>query len=151
MLCLFDLLVSPASQPAKGACFPYTGPKIRVLNGSSKHSHLGEDFCPCNLLFPLSSLLGSQILTWSPLFPSYSIPHIAFLQSWLYRGLSATLLLVFSETCSTYTWILTYSWGGMFCILQFHFLYSSLVPPLLYHSSLIWKFLLHVCAQIRGI
>ena len=35
LFCLFDLLVSPASQPAKGVCFPYIGPKIRVLNVQS--------------------------------------------------------------------------------------------------------------------
>ena len=57
---------------------------------SSKHSHLGEDFCPCDLLFLLNSLLGSQI---------YLITSLSFLLTFPYSFL--TVLVVQGSFCYT--------------------------------------------------
>ena len=56
-----------------------------------------EVLCPCNLPFLLNPLPGTEVLTWSLLFPFYSVLCESFLQPWLYKRLSASLQLVFSE------------------------------------------------------
>ena len=44
---------------------------------------------------------GAQVPTWSLFFLSYQITCGSFVQPWLYRSLSASLQLIFSEKCST--------------------------------------------------
>ena len=56
---------------------------------------------PWNLPPFLSPLPGAQVPTWSLFFPSCLIPRGSFLQPWLYKGLSASLQVVFSENYST--------------------------------------------------
>ena len=60
-----------------------------------------RDLHSCNLPFPVRPLSGAQVLTWLLYFPSYPILCGSFLQPWLYKSLSASLQLVFSENCST--------------------------------------------------
>ena len=56
-----------------------------------------EVLCPCNPSFLLNPLPGAEVLTWSLLFPFYSVLCESFLQPWLYKRLSVSLQLVFSE------------------------------------------------------
>ena len=71
-----------------------------------------EGLCPCDLPFPLSSLSMAQVLTWSLLFPSYPVLCGSFLQPWLYKSLSASLQLVFSENFPHVDVLLMCSCGG---------------------------------------
>ena len=68
--------------------------------------------------FSLSPFPGAQVPTQLLLFPSCPISHVSFLQPWLYRSLSASFQLVFSENFSTCRYIFNvFMGGGKFCIL----------------------------------
>ena len=82
-----------------------------------------EGLCPCNFAFPLSSLPGAQVPTWSLLFP--------FLQPWLYRSLSASLHLVFSENFPTCRCIFDAFMGEVEFHVLLHHVDSSYDDPVL--------------------
>ena len=66
---------------------------------------------PCDLPFLLRPLPDTHILTWFLLFPSFPIPCGSFLQPWLYRSLSVSFQLVFSENAPCVCVFLMCSWG----------------------------------------
>lgn len=53
---------------------PSVSPTSPPCNQGGSSSLYQEDLCFCILSFPLSLLLGKQVLTWSLVFPSYLIP-----------------------------------------------------------------------------
>ena len=89
----FVCLIGQSHQPPKQVrklVFPMQDLRLEYSMCSSKHSHLGEDFCPCDLLFLLNSLLGSQI---------YLITSLSFLLTFPYSFL--TVLVVQGSFCYT--------------------------------------------------
>ena len=106
----------PTSQGGSSSlcCTPGLRHPICGLN----HSPCREGLCPCNLPFPLSPLPGSQVPTWLLVFPSYPFLCESFLQPWLYRSLSDSFQLVFSENFSTCRCIFEVFIGGV----EFHVL-----------------------------
>ena len=88
------LLVPLPIQLAKGTELPSVRPQGWCTQNMASTAH--SQGSPL-----LSPLPGAQVPTLSPLFPSYPILYGSFLQPWLYRSLSATLQLVFSENFST--------------------------------------------------
>ena len=71
-----------------------------------------ELLCPCNLPFLLNPLSGAQVLTWSLLFPFYSVLCESLLQPWLYKRLSVSLQLVSSKNFPHVDVSLMCSWQG---------------------------------------
>ena len=97
------LLVPTVVQPAKGGLFPLRRtPGLGYSDYGFNHSlpRAGDD--PRNLFYPLSSLPGAELLTWSlsSLLVSL-VTCVSFLQPWLYSDSSSSFQLVFSDNFST--------------------------------------------------
>ena len=89
----------PTSQG--GLSPPCRNPGLGCPVFGSSHSLPRVRVCPCNHPFPLSPFPGAYIPTQSLLFFFYLIMCVSFLQPWLYKSVSASFQLVFSENCST--------------------------------------------------
>ena len=67
--------------------------------------------------------------------PSYPITCKTFLQTWLYKSLSASLQFVFSENCSTCRCIFDVSWGEVSSTSSYSTILIYLLYKLLYLLS----------------
>ena len=119
------LLVPTVVQPAKGGLFPLRRtPGLGYSDYGFNHSlpRAGDD--PRNLFYPLSSLPGAELLTWSlsSLLVSL-VTCVSFLQPWLY-----------SDSSSSYMEFSTLQFMQFFHI-------SVIIYPMTIHQGIFFVFL----------